>query len=308
MMMRKLLRGITWFALGFVGLFSVRLAIGPADATRSAGGWIKVDLPQSEVSQSLRNAQNGPRNIASYRLDNRSGGKGGGTTGQKSVAHVDQKYEKVAAVSSRSSEFASDEGRVRAAVTAQKGVIQVEQSSGLEGSRYLYLGIGVPPDRFDGLIAEVRKIGQLTSIQITKKDKTNEYQDLNAQRVSLEKSRAALITIKAQGGRLDEMVNLEKRLLELEESIQKLGVRLGEFDSENEFVTVQFTLVETRAPRPVSWLERAYDAFEWTVKYYLAVVAILFFAGLCSLIAVTLVEKLAWIPAALRDPPRDPPR
>jgi hypothetical protein len=62
------------------------------------------------------------------------------------------------------------------------GVTQLERASGLTGFRTLHLGIGVPPDRFDGFITAIRAIGRTAQIEIVKNDKTNEYLQLRARR------------------------------------------------------------------------------------------------------------------------------
>jgi L-lactate utilization protein LutB len=74
---------------------------------------------------------------------------------------------------------------------------------------------------------DLQKIGKLLSIQIDKSDKTNEYKDLQAKRVSLEKSHASLIGLKGHAAKVEELINLENRILELEKEIQTLGVHLG---------------------------------------------------------------------------------
>ena len=153
------------------------------------------------------------------------------------------------------------------------------------------------------MILEIKKIGKLESIQIHKTDKTNEYSNLNAQRESLEKTRTALISFKGKGGKIDELINLENKILEVEESIQKLGVKLGEFDTENEFCTVLFTLSETgKASKSwfKSFVERLKTAFEWTVKYYLLIWVLLTFAALGIFLFILILEKLKIFPDLLK--------
>ena len=48
---------------------------------------------------------------------------------------------------------------------------------------------------------------------------------------------------------------MENKILEVEESIQKLGVKLGEFDTENEFCTIKFSLSESGKPNK-SWFSK----------------------------------------------------
>lgn len=214
-----------------------------------------------------------------------------------------QKYEKVGALSSATNEFDKEEKNTRDLIKKFQALIQYEESSGLEGRRHLNLGIGVNPDKFDDMISEIKKIGRLQSIQVNKTDKTNEYSDLNAQKESLLKTREALISFKGKGGKIDELINLENKILEIEESIQKLGVKLGEFDTENEFCTIKFSLSETGKANK-SFLQtlvrRTKTAFEWTVKYYILIVVLFSFAAFGIFIFILILEKLKIFPDLLR--------
>ncbi|MCE9598219.1 MAG: DUF4349 domain-containing protein [Spirochaetia bacterium] len=161
------------------------------------------------------------------------------------IATDSQKYEKVATLSARSDQFESDEKRVRQIIKDFKAVIQFEQSSGLPGKRVIHLGIGVHPDQFDSMVLAARELGKLLSINVNKTDKTNEYKDIQAKRISLEKVRTGLMSLKGRNGKIEELIALEQKILEIEKEIQAMGVKLGEFDSENEFCTVKISLFET---------------------------------------------------------------
>lgn len=205
---------------------------------------------------------------------------------------ADQKYEKIGSMVSQSLDFEKDENSIRELVRSHSALIQFEQSQGLAGNRTLNVGIGVIPDNFDAFILECRKIGKLVSIRIDKADKTNEYKDLEAKRLSLTKAREAMLGLKGRGGKIEELINLENRILEVEAQIQTLGVRLGEFDAENEFCTVKLTLRESMESAGIPFFQRLKVAFEWTVPVYLALTASLFFAGLFTWIFLPLIDRI----------------
>jgi hypothetical protein len=285
-MKKKAKRLFIVIVLGFLGLFCFRLVYGYVAVSDSVESGIHsyAEANESEFSR---------KNYASEKLkvekpaDNQS-------------YQVDQKYEKVASMLSQSQSFDTEEKQLREATAKYNALIQYEQRSGLPGNRRLNLAIGVPPDRFDAFVAEAKEIGKLLSIRIDKTDKTNEYKDLKAKRISLEKAREALIALKSKGGRIDESINLESKILEIETEVQSLGVRLGEYDQENEFCTVRVGLQEQTAGKAqISLIHRVKVALEWTVKYYLMVLAILLAAGLITLITVNLLEKLKWLPPAI---------
>lgn len=185
------------------------------------------------------------------------------------ISSSSQKYEKVAAVSSKTSEFDENEKKTRKMVEDAKGVIQYEQRSGLAGKRTLQLGIGVNPDKFDSMVESIQTIGVIDSISVNKTDKTNEYKNITATRISLEKSKAGLLSLKGRNGKIEELISLEKEILDIEGKIQDLGVKLGEFDQENEFCTIKFTLKETGAVAGgfITFLKKCKISLEWTIKY-----------------------------------------
>jgi hypothetical protein len=163
----------------------------------------------------------------------------------------------------------------------------------LPGSKRVSLAIGVQPASFDNFVSELKSIGRLVTIVIDKTDKTNEYKELNAQKVSLEKTRDALLALKSKGGGIGDQMNLESKILEIETDLQEKGVKLGEFDVENEFCTVKYSLSEqsTNVAR-IPFLYRVRVALQWTIKYYLLSILIILAGALAILITVLLVEKV----------------
>jgi hypothetical protein len=283
----KIRSGVVCLLLGFVAFFVFRLVYG----------YVASPGPSSENGQSERGFTDTSENLqrknyASEKL------KVGSVEREYSV---DQKYEKVGSVSSRTDAFDDDERTARELISKHNAIVQFERNTGLKGRRMLALSIGVPPEEFDGLIDEIQAIGRLSSIRLDKTDKTNEYKNLNANRVSLEKIRDSLVSLKGKTGNIDEYINLENRILEIEREIQSTGVKLGEFDQENEFCTVKFGLEEgvTAAIAGVPFIHRVKIAGEWAIKYYLRLVAILALAALLAFLTLTLSERTVWVRAAM---------
>ncbi len=204
---------------------------------------------------------------------------------------LDQKYEKIAEVKTKSSHFENEENASKEMIKKYDALIQFEQKSGNNGYRILNLVIGVPPKNFDSLYEALITIGSIQIKQITKKDKTNEYKELNAKKKSLEKIRNSLIELKTKGGKISEYVELENRILEIEQSLQDLGVSLGDFDDENEFCTIKFSLIEGKEIK-IGIMQRIKVALEWTIKIYLKIMAILFFLTLFVYFLLLGVDKL----------------
>lgn len=212
-----------------------------------------------------------------------------------------QKYEKVATLSAKSSQFEEDDAKLKSMVKGFGAVIQYEQNTGNAGRRSLNLLIGVKPERFDSFYTEVQKIGQILSKSITKTDKTNEYLQLNAKRISLEKTRNALLELKNRGGQIDEYIGLENRILEIEGQLQELGVEIGDYDEENEFCTIRFSMAEGESSK-ISLAQRLKVAFEWTAKYYFLLMMGIAGALVATLVLQTVLEKIR----AMYDKPNTP--
>lgn len=214
------------------------------------------------------NAQSG--SVFETGRKNYASGKKLGSAGSTTPIADSQKFEKIGSVTQSTTAFDEDRKAADRLIESEQGIVQVERATGLRGYRLVHLGIGVPPDRFDGFIEKARAIGKAQAIEIVKNDKTNEYLQMKAKRATLEKARAALEELKAGGGSLDERVNVQTRLTDIEQQIQDLGVSLGDFDTENELCTVRLTLQEVVPAQPLSMARRAVNAFEWALYAYAA--------------------------------------
>lgn len=274
-------RTFSWLSGIFVLLFVCRLLYGyyyPGTAQDNGGRL----LGPEEFSVSRKN-------YASEKI------KGDAQTQQQPSLSQSQKFEKIATLRSKSEQFEEDETRLKSLVKGFGAVIQYEQNTGNPGQRSLNLLIGVKPESFDSFYVESQKIGRILSKSITKTDKTNEYLQLNAKRISLEKTRNALLELKSRGGKIDEYIGLENRILEIERELQELGVQIGDYDEVNEFCTIRFSLFEGERT-DISFAQRLKVAFEWSVKYYLMLMVGLAFALLAALVLQSMVEKIGNTP------------
>ena len=290
-MKRKIIKGLVILGIGFVALWAFRVVYGymtvPNESTISGNQNVAVGIMDISRSRSWSG-----KNYASKKIYRKAG---------QMAQSVDQKYEKVATIKSQAKDFKKDESEVRSLIKKHNALIQYEQKSGLKGKQYLYLAIGVHPDKFDIMYNDILKIGKVLSKRTDKSDKTNEFKELNAKKVSLFKARQSLIGLKGRGGKVDEMIRLEDRILQLEKEIQRLGVKLGEYDAENEFCTVKFTLGDKiiGAGTQISFLKRLKVAFEWAVLYYLLLIIILSAGLFVVWISLTILEKSRFVLNAL---------
>lgn len=238
----------------FVLLFAGRFASELMDSREQGGGQLYGDvLPMSQSAEAPVPMK---RNYASERIQ-----VGAGPAGQV----VDQKYEQAADLYAKSRDFEADAKRLRSAAESIHAVVQRESSGGLPGARRLELVLGVVPEAFDRGVEALKGIGILLSFSVTKNDKTGEYRELEARRLSLEKSRDALKDLRRPGAALGDLVALETKILEMEGQIQELGVSLGDFGESASFCTLNATLVESEkaATTPARVLDAALSSLGW---------------------------------------------
>jgi hypothetical protein len=284
-MKRSFRIGALIFTSGFAALLIIRLIYGYATFDPSGGRAVMLNLIAGEQGGFLNQRVSLSFNKAS---DKRIVIKDVAGASQKVT--VEQKYEKVASLTSETSHFEDDTKAIRQKILSYNAIIQNEQNNGLRGGRTLDLVIGVIPDKFDSFVEEVRTIGTLRSISIDKIDKTSEYRDLRAKRKSLEETIESLIALKKKGGRVEEYIQLENKILEVKKQIQDLGGKLGDYDAENELCTVRLSIGEKNL-FTYSFIRSLKISIVWTVKIY-AVINLCFAAAMFGLwISVKIADR-----------------
>jgi hypothetical protein len=268
----------TRFAFVFVLMFVFRLLYGYLSTQADSRILVSGDFFNSQ--------QNMRKNYASEKMSKQAAMPT--QVNQVNMASS-QKYEKTASLKIKSSAFENEEKQVRKTTQDFDALIQYEQKTGNKGDRQLHLSIGVAPEKFDSFYVALQKIGTIQATEISKTDKTNEYKQLNAQKASLEKTLASLNELKSKGGTIENYITLHDKILEVEGRLQALGVDLGNFDEENEFCTIKFSMYEGATEQHISFIHRLKVALEWTIKYYLLLV----FAIACTTFAAFMLLLIA---------------
>lgn len=197
---------------------------------------------------------------------------------------IDQKYEKSANISSRTTDFQNDNRMLRDIIDTYQGVIQSENLTGLAGQQKLTMVAGVMPEHFDDVVEAMRAIGDLQGVTVNKVDKTAEFRSLQAEQETLIKTKESYIEIKERGGSLNDLLLLEDRILEVERQIQNLGVNLGIYASESSLCTINISLNEAESTventasgiSPVFVFNCIRESILWTAELYLLVIVVLF--------------------------------
>ncbi len=267
-----------WFAVLFFAMLIFRLVYGYVASNLSQGSDYSSDY--------FDRVENLRKNYASEKQFLKN------DVGQQASLASAQKYEKTASLKSKSVAF--DEGVKEINLETKKfeGVVQYEKNTGNKGNREIHLVIGISPSRFDSFYVRIQQIGDIKSKEVTKVDKTNEYRQLNAKKASLEKTLFSLNELKAKGGVISDYVALHDKILEIETQLQELGVELGNFDTENEFCTVKFSLYEGATQKGIPFIQRLKVALEWTIEYYAYLIIGLFGAAVTVLLLLLIIDKL----------------
>jgi hypothetical protein len=185
-------------------------------------------------------------------------------------------YERTAELALGSAAFDDDEAVIRSAVASHQGTIFNEKKSGLAPERRLALEIGVPPDRFEALLKQLRQIGQLDSVTVQQQDRTAEFRRLHAQRQSLKKYLESVLKHQtAKNLSIEETLKLEQKKQEIEKDLQSLSVHLGDFLGKESFYHLRVTLFEyqpgSKLDRTYTLPQRIFHAFVWALGWWFVV-------------------------------------
>jgi hypothetical protein len=222
--------------------------------------------------------------------------------GKSDESSSEAKYEKTATLKSKTTQFDKDEASIRKVVKEFKAAIQYEKKSGNKGNRELRLLIGVTPELFDSCYVAVQKIGSIKFNEVVKVDKTNDYRTLMAQKESYEKILASLNELKTKSGEIKDYISLHDKILEIETSMQNIGVKLGDYKSEEQFCTIKFSLLEGTAEIKTDsfWL-RLQIALKWTMIYYTLLICSMAGIALAAYLMLLIIDKVTvlkerWMP------------
>lgn len=233
-MILKIIKGLSLFIgvyilLVVIGYLSYDFRRGPTYATAHPTQGSSIHFRFDDISLSRNNYASKEIRVSSN---------------SDQVVDVGQKYEKVANLGAHTDQFDEEVKKLRKYIEGSKALIQFEQNSGIEEDRMLSMAIGVHPMDFEKLVSQLKELGELDFFQTDVRDKTNEYNELEANRATQEKYRNSLVALKGNSGKIEEKLNLELKILGVEQTLQTLGVSLGDYDQENEFCTIKFKLKE----------------------------------------------------------------
>lgn len=207
----------------------------------------------------------------------------------------ESRYELVAEISISSRSFDKDARALRGVLAGAGGTTQFERSIGRSDAvtRAVVIAYAVSPDLFAKTCEQVRDIGRLEISNVTRDDRTAQYVRLSSELEALESSDRALLELRRGKGSIEEMAELQRRILDVERQMQDARARIAPFERED-LCTLRVTLyedAEVTVPPP-SLRHRSMVAFKWAVKYWLA---FLLSIALFSIAAFFILATLARI-------------
>ena len=220
-------------------------------------------------------------NIATQRL---------APAGSSNNAALDQKYERVANLTSKSLDFETDLADARAVMEKFQGIVQSENSSGLPGARSTTLTIGVRPDAFEDLRAALGSIGKPTDTNVSTVDKTSEYRQLLAEKESLERRMERYEELKKhEGSSLQDQLALEAEIMRVDSDLRAKLVELGEFGDEQGLSTIHFSLYEGSR---VNAAAKFMQALTWSAMTTACIAALLLLMAFASFMAAAAWKRI----------------
>jgi hypothetical protein len=185
--------------------------------------------------------------------------------------------------------------QIEAAVKQHGGFVSASNITGSPGSpRSGRWTIRVPVDRFVELLAAVRQLGEVRSINSTSDDVTAEYYDIEARIRNKQQEEERLLKLLADAtGKLTEILAVERELSRVRGEIEQAQGRLRMLKDVTELTTVTVSVAEIKnyvpdqAPTYVTRVRRALGTS--TTAFVSTVQAL-------SLVAVALVP---WLPVPL---------
>jgi hypothetical protein len=171
--------------------------------------------------------------------------------------------------------------------------------AGRERHRSAMLEVKVPATRFDDLVAGLRPLGRVESVNVSAQDVGEEYVDVTARIGNARRLEERLIDLLAtRTGKLQDVLNVERELARVREEIERYDGRLRYLKSRAALSTLTVSLHE---PLPITGNPSAGDvvaeAFRRAWRNLLAVVS----GGIASLgIVVPLVLAGGMVIAVIR--------
>jgi hypothetical protein len=125
------------------------------------------------------------------------------------------------------------------------------------------VAIRVPQSRFHDAIADIEELGEVTTRDLQGEDVSEEYVDLGAQLITLQRQESRLYEIMEMGVNVEEVLRVERELERVRGKIESIQGRMNYLDSRVELSTITVSLFEEE--EVVEVMQEWFPQVDWGV-------------------------------------------
>lgn len=139
--------------------------------------------------------------------------------------------------------------RLTSLATGGGGFVSASQTSALDDAPQGTITLRVPVDRFDDVVAQVRKLGTVASLTTGSQDVTGEYSDVAARIKALRDEREQITLVLGRAETIPDILSVRDRLAVVQSELEQLQGRQQVLDDQTSLSTLAVSLREKgRAP------------------------------------------------------------
>ncbi len=178
-------------------------------------------------------------------------GSSGNTTGN---VNSNRKLIKTMSLSAETYEFDKLVGTVETRVNALGGYMESASiHTNYNDLKYGDFVIRIPVPNMDQLVNEVAEISNITDRDMSQRDVTLDYVDMESHKNALQAEEESLLALLANAQSIEDIITLQSRLSEVRYQIESMESQLRTMDNLVEYATINLTIseVEDYTPAPV---------------------------------------------------------
>ncbi|MDI6869032.1 MAG: DUF4349 domain-containing protein, partial [Coprothermobacterota bacterium] len=146
--------------------------------------------------------------------------------------------------------------RVRAIAESKGGYVQSSQFSSGEEYAEAYIVINVPESEFNATLKELENLGEVLTSQISGKDVSQEYHDLELDLSHWETERQTVLALLDKATTIDEIIKIRQFLEPIDREINQIKGRLQYLKAKTDLSSIEVIIRENQKqdkPQPTIW-------------------------------------------------------
>lgn len=194
--------------------------------------------------------------------------------------------------------FTDAEARLRSIAEGAGGYVAGSSTSSSRGVPSGSLTLRVPADRFDAIVGQVGRLGEVTASESRSQDVTGEYTDLQSRLRAATAEREQILLVLGEARDVPQILQVRDRLDDLQAQIEEMQGRLKVLDDQTSLSTLTVSLRERGRPgtAPGEPAERTGMARAWhdaVDRFTGGVEAVV--AGSGTVLFLVLLALVAWL-------------